>query len=122
MGACYYVEGRLRFADGGKAFCESANNKIDEIRCAGWATFDFALGNRNEPFGLFNILTGGTAEERNGYWTAGFDARYGWEEVLVEVFEEAMKETGNRSWVKIWPDEGMHHYFKRGGKVEYRYR
>ena len=110
MGQCYTVEAKLIFkGNDPTAFCDVV---IDEIRKRHGisAEFDLKRGNLKDPFDCFRTLTSENArimakkDKSQEIWEAEFDASYGWESVMFDIFKAALSTCENGSYVKVWPD------------------
>ena len=60
----------------------------------------------------------GTPKEGAWVW-AGFDASYGWENVMMEAFEDIAPFIEEGSEIKIYPDSGLDHGVVENGKVKW---
>ena len=125
MGQTYSVEAKFVFKNNDKtSFCNVFKNEVNS-RNGITANFNLTKGCMDEPFGCFNILTGGYAdisydEKGNSYtdiWRSDFDGSYGWESVMYEVFTAVLKECEDGSYVRIWPDNGETLISVENGKV-----
>ena len=137
MGQCYSVVAKLIFKDNDPSrFCEIIRNKLSEMDYGGFSNgkslayvksfltvagekYDPTFTNMNHPFGLFELLTSKDAQGiGEDVWRADFDASYSWENVMCEVFEEALVECECGSFVEIYPDAGFTKYFVRENEIE----
>jgi len=118
MGQCYTVEARLKFQDNDPAsFCKVMNDEFT-ARNGRSARFDLTKGNTDDPFGCFKILTSANANQtKDGIWFADFDGSYGWEDVLIQIFQAAAKELKDGSKIMIYPDSGSTEISVIGKKV-----
>lgn len=114
MGQCYLVEAKFIFKnDDPASFCKVFKDTVERMNGV-TANFNLSYGDMDTPYGCFNILTGGQAylgldiqgNEHPDIWRSVFDASYGWEWVMYDVFSAILKECENGSKVKIWPDFG----------------
>lgn len=56
-----------------------------------------------------------------GRLTAGFDATYGWQEIMENWFEYVAPAMGEGTWLHIWPDSGVTKAVVKNGKAEFSY-
>ena len=56
-----------------------------------------------------------------GRLTSGFDASYGWQEVMENWFEYVAPAMGEGTWITIYPDSGNTYAVVKDGKAEFSY-
>lgn len=56
-----------------------------------------------------------------GRLTAGFDATYGWQEIMENWFEYVAPAMGEGTWITIYPDSGHTYAVVKDGKAEFSY-
>ena len=129
MGQTYTVEAKFIFKNNDpESFCKVFR---DEIKSRDGVTAIFLPYEEDDlktPFGLFKILTSNNAMEAydsNGdknpdIWVSDFDASYGWEGLMYDIFSSVLKECDNGSYVRIWPDHGQTKITVKNGKVKIR--
>lgn len=100
MGSCYYVKLKVKLKDEAKAI-KALQDKIsradkEHINYG----FNSCLKNKNYDLNVFDdLIRVFLAEHQNDFtikhtkkgftrYTSGFDATYGWESVMMEMFEE----------------------------------
>lgn len=118
MGMSYDVDTKLVFTDR-NLFCEIIKNEYDERELDSYyKPNDFA-----DPFECFKSITSGVHCEmyEDGEYSAWFDASYGWESVLLDVFTASMDAVADGSTIKIYPDNAVHVLKKVNGKVEHKF-
>lgn len=119
MGQCYSVTAKLRFRDSDpNLFCKIVQDEIAQL--SDYATFrqDCDL---TTPEGCFEVLTRNSDCEGE-VWLADFDASYGWEGIMCEVFFKAARGLANDSYINIdvWEGEGMSHSIRiEDGRVSH---
>ena len=124
MGQCYSVYAKLNFKnDDATSFCEAVKKSVEGL--SDWANFgDYDDSDFDTPFGCFQIIATkrGSFIADNGEFVSDFDASYGWEGVMQDIFNEVMQVLDNGSRVMIYPDHGWERWTVRNGKVKYTYR
>ena len=125
MGQCYFVRLKLKLKDKdgaakalrkkiGRAKEEYTNYSLDHYKKIG-------IGMESLE-DLLKIFFGGwegklVQDEKNpDTLTAGFDARYGWEGVMMSAFDELSPFLEDKSSVTIYPDSGMDKAIIKNGK------
>ena len=117
MGQCYTVEAEFHFKNNDPtSFARRFKEEILKRNGKG-ARFDLSRGDLNDPFDCFKILTSKNADKFENVWYADFNASYGWEKVLEEVFMAISKELDNGSWIDIYPDFGRTEIRVENGEV-----
>lgn len=122
MGQVYEVEMCARFKNNDPApFCECIKNEVLK-RDGVSATFKEPFESRNwdDPLECFKYITNEDVYEIGDIWSVGFSASYGWEALMIEIFEKAIETLDDGSWVSICPDmddEYTTHIGKDDGKV-----
>lgn len=115
MGACYSTSCKL--------VCK---NEEDVIRLArgyiqdasGYARF--SSSDFNNLDGMMEVFfTNGVEKDRDGTYTADFDASYGWESIMQEMFEAIAPALEDGSYLEIYPDNWKDILVVREGKVEF---
>lgn len=120
MSQCYYVEAHLLFKnDDPKPFCKIIEDEVN-ARDGVTAYFNMSNGSFNTPFECFKILTSKDAEYdwKQNIMFAGFNASYGWESVMYEIFKTSMEALNEGSFVSVWPDHGMWKIFIADGEIK----
>lgn len=119
MSQVYTVEAELIFESGSaaSAFCKTVKRKVLEMNGTR-AIFDLEKSDFSSPFGCFKVLTTkGAHDLTGGVMYADFNASYGWESVMYEIFTEAMKHLSEGSVITIYPDMDERRIEKRPGEV-----
>lgn len=112
MGALYDIELYINCKDTDKvvqlaaAYAESAKK---------WAVID--------PFDNFDgmlkaFFTDSVYETADSTYMASFNASYGWESVMLDMFRSIAPALNDGSWIKIWPDHGMDFMKVVNGRIE----
>lgn len=120
MGQCYTVEAKLKFRNNDPAaFCEAIRSEIEKRDGKSAYFYLDSYGyDLASPFDCFRAMTASDAEIMDdGTYSAGFDASYGWEGLMIEVFSKAAWELEEGSYISIWPDFGQDLIEVRHGKV-----
>lgn len=124
MGQTYTVEASLLFKDGkqAEAFCDCFRRKATSMLGVS-AILQLENADMSTPFGCFKVITTPNAfqSERGGMY-ADFDGSYGWEGVLLVMFEETSKYLDDGSLIAIYPDDAQHIIEVLDGKVIHKYR
>ena len=118
MGQTYTVEAKLKFKDK-ENFCNTIKSEIEK-RDGKSANFNLEKKNLNldDPFDCFRALT--TVNDSGTYgdvWYAYFSGSYGWESVMVEIFQKAAKYLKDGSVITIYPDSGFDKIAVSNGNV-----
>lgn len=130
MGACYTVSITPRFKDK-QAFCDIIREKTADWKLSGTRFPKRSLYtdpehgkpaaelfDLNDPLECFKLLTAEDVYQQDDSWSADFDASYGWETVLMDVFEKAVTALEEGSEIYVEPDDYWYRIFVRDGKVE----
>ena len=118
MGMTYTVDGCFHFKnDDPSEFCRIIADGIRYLIANDFARFN-PLGDLTDPFECFRALCPNAIKEGN-FWTADFDASYGWEGVLISIFEEALAVLEDGSHVDIYPDDYWEKLYDENGKVQF---
>ena len=125
MGQCYTTYLRVKFAD------ERGAVKAVQERLIGMGEDIEQLSRDNglDYNSVDGILRHYYSNWENGHtWTRStdpdvlcgdFDASYGWESVMIEVFELLAPYLQDGSELKIYPDSDYDYLVVRGGKAEW---
>ena len=118
MGQTYTVEAKLNFKDNDShPYCSTIKREIYE-RDGVSAEFNLEAGDLNTVDGCLKILTSEDGfYDMDGIWCADFDGSYGWEFVMLRIFETAAKTLDDKSEIVIYPDSGYHKIMVKNGKV-----
>ena len=127
MGACYEVNLKIRFKEGGKGKAIAAMQEyIQSSKNVRWDLEKFAEegATKDSLEGLLKIFLCGTK-----YWhpvitygkkwirySNGFDGSYGWETVMMDMFEVMSPFLVDKSEMYIYPDNDYDHLVVRDGK------
>ncbi len=120
MGACYDVDLSLRVTDEKKAV-ELLNGYISSCRYASFDLDNFKKkgrdrNNLDDIITLFLTDRNFTADENHNY-SSGFDASYGWESVMMDMFYHLEPVLKEGSVLRIFPDEDYDELIYEKGKV-----
>ncbi len=137
MGACYTVIIKPKFKDNDpKSFCDVIKEKTTEWKISGerhpkrslWADpskgkLAAEIFNLDDPLECFKLLTAEDVyeDEKEGSWSADFDASYGWESVLMDIFAAAAEVLDEGSEIYIEPDNYWTKIYVKDGAVAYEY-
>ena len=115
MGQTYTVYAKLVFKDDNpKPFCDIIKQEISR------RNFNRTGCNFDDPFECFKAVTSDNSGEcpaAKGVWYSDFDANYGWEAVMYELFEKAIAVLENGSYIEIYPDSGGYRFRVKNGDV-----
>ena len=128
MGSCYYVKLKVKLKDKEKAI-KALQDKIsradkEHINYG----FDSCLKNKNYDLNVFDdLIRVFLAEHQNDFtieqtkrgftkYISGFNASYGWESVMIEMFEEIAPYLEDRSKLYIDCDDGWDEFVVADGK------
>ena len=120
MGQCYYVEAHLLFKnDDPKLFCKIIEHEVT-ARDGVSAHFNINHDDSfNTPFECFKILTKDAQFDlKKNIMYAGFNASYGSESVMYEIFKASMEALKEGSFVSVWPDHGMWKIYISDGEIK----
>ena len=128
MGSCYYVKLKVKLKDKAKAI----KALQDKISRADKEHVDYGfkscLKNKNYDLNVFDdLIRVFLAEHQNDFtikhtkkgfarYTSMFDASYGWESVMIEMFEEIAPYLENKSKLYIDCDDGWDKFVITDGK------
>lgn len=128
MGSCYYVKLKVKLKDEEKAI----KALQDKISRADKEHIDYGfnscLKNKNYDLNVFDDLVKVfLAEHQNDFtieytkkgftrYTSGFDASYGWEIVMIEMFTEIAPYLEDKSKLYIDCDDGWDEFVVEDGK------
>lgn len=129
MGMCYYVTGYLK-THNQLELINKINQFIDEYS-QGKAVFNTEDLNRADLVDLTKIIFTKSAETEiipagiskclegigGVRFTSKFDASYGWETVMLELFKYVSAELTDGSELYVYPDSGYTHLAIANGKV-----
>ena len=128
MGSCYYVELKVKLKDKAKAI-KALQDKISRAKEEHINYgFDGYLKNKNYDLNSFDDLIkvflvdhqgSFKVEDANAGFTefsSSFDASYGWERVMIEMFEEITPYLKDRSRIMIDCDDGWDEFVVANGK------
>ena len=126
MGACYWVQAKLLLTNE-KAAINALQNKIATDTKTNYSLELYAKrGVTTETFDdLMRIILAGWKHQevaivkKDGFaiYENAFDASYGWENVMIEMFYVLSPFLEDNSHLKIYPDEGEHFLIIRDEKV-----
>lgn len=133
MGACYDVQLKMRFND---------TKNAQEKAVAALQAYITEHDGKGILFGLDRFEKDGITPDSlegllkiflcgSNYWHPelkygrkwihyynGFDASYGWESVMMDMFETIAPYLAEKSEIKIWPDEDYDHMVIKNGKCK----
>lgn len=121
MGQTYSVYAKLKFKDNDPApFCKAVRKIVKERDV--FSPYD--KRDLRTPFGCFCVVTCKRYAyiSDDGTFVSDFDASYGWEGVMQDVFNAVMPLLGNGSRVEIYPDHGWERWTVTKGEVKYTYK
>ena len=119
MGQCYDVTYDLKVKDR-DGLIESMNKYIDETNGVR-VNWSLERGDRDTLLGLMKILiTDNYFDCEGDCYSSAFDASYGWECVMLEMFEQMAPYLKNGSYCEVWPDSGRDYGVVKNGKVKWR--
>lgn len=107
MGACYSVSAKMNFkGNDPTGFCSTVRSMVKQYEAEDRARFR-KYEDSEDPFKWFSVLAP-DAYDLKGLWCADFSASYGWWGVMVDIFEQAIKECNEDSKVALstWDDSG----------------
>ena len=115
MGAVYAVEAKFLHRNNDPTeFCRIIT---EEFKNRGIID---PIDDPTDPFSCFSALCPNAEEnDDTGVYISGFDASYGWEWVMCEIFERALSVLEDGSYVYIEPDNGWERFYKENGDVLY---
>lgn len=117
MGQCYSVEADFSFKNGDpSSFCKAVKDYVKENDGKNMIFRPYEDSAFDTPFGCFGVICPNSYEE-NGHMSADFDASYGWESVLNDVFKLALAECDEGSSVDVYPDSEPWSLKVKNGKV-----
>lgn len=121
MGTCYNVDLYVKKGSNTRKIISLTNKFIKEYEDAIFETNNFNLRTLEGCVKCIitdrNYSLEKTKEETS--FSTGFDASYGWEEVIYDWFEEIAPALAVGSRINVWPDEGHTYLIIDGnGKVE----
>lgn len=128
MGSCYYVKLKVKLKDEEKAI-KALQDKIsradkEHINYG----FDSCLKNKNYDLNVFDdLIKVFLVEHQNDFtiehtkkeftrYISGFDASYGWENVMIEMFAEIAPYLEDKSKLYIDCDDGWDEFVVADGK------
>jgi hypothetical protein len=123
MGACYYVKLKVKVKDE-KGAVSALNEHIKNDKRANYSLDDYAKeGATTETFGgLMRIFLAGREEldigKVDGFtiYENEFDASYGWESVMMEMFDTLAPYLEDGSEFLIYPDSDYDKLIVQNGK------
>lgn len=134
MGMCYSVILTPKFKDNDPTqFCSILRRKAIEWQLNGSRQPERDLYtepghgqpvaeiyNMDDPLECFKVFTAEDVFEDSteGKWIADFDASYGWDDVLQDVFEEAVTALEEGAEIKIMPDDYAYRFYVENGTVK----
>lgn len=120
MGQTYSAYIHMKFCDGtGEKFCKSIREDINQYQSKDLARFNLDGLNLIKPLDCFLAVTCkenyGTVRDDDGNecWYSDFDATYGWELVMCEIFEKAARYLDNGGYISICVDTMYWHKFTK---------
>lgn len=118
MGQCYSIELSLKLKDRTKAI-SSLNAKIAR---AGMEHCRYNLEGKDTDSldDLLRVFLTDTMKFDGETYYSDFDASYGWESVLMDMFECLSDCLEDGSSIKIYPDSGCDHGVIENGKCVWR--
>jgi hypothetical protein len=128
MGSCYYVKLKVKLKDEERAI-KALQDKISrgEKEHINYG-FNRCLKNKNYDLNIFDdLIRVFLAEHQNDFtivktkkgftkYISGFNASYGWESVMLEMFEEISPYLENKSKLYIDCDDGIDVLVIKDGK------
>lgn len=125
MGACYDVNLKVRFKDeeGAKRALRTkiARGRQEHILydMQGLRMKGFDFDNIWDLMSVFFCGWGQRLKDTaNEDWlNSGFDASYGWEDVMIDAFEKIAPYLEDGSQIKIYPDSDYDHLVVKDGKA-----
>lgn len=128
MGSCYYVELKVKLKNKAKAIKalqeKIARGKKENVNY-GLESYvkhkNYNLNNFDDLIKIFLCEHQGDFEieiVENGFtkYSSGFDASYGWESLMIEMFEEIALYLEDRSRIMIDCDDGWDEFVVANGK------
>ena len=67
------------------------------------------------------FFTKSVHKNADGVYVADFNGSYGWESVMLDMFESIAPALNDGSWLKVWPDHGMDLMKVVNGRIETNY-
>lgn len=130
MGQCYSVILKIKVNDeqGAKrALKEKIENDKDRVQ---YNVEDFKKEgvDTDSLAGLIRVFLAGwkgnnfeiKSQRKFTCFSNDFNACYGWESVMLEMFEALAPYLADRSWIKVWPDSGLDYGIIRDHKVDWK--
>jgi len=118
MGQCYSVDAKLIVKDE-ESFCKCIQQTMKDMEER--AIFHLEDGNVNTAWGCFQIICPNAHDFGDGEYCADFDASYGWESVMLEIFEKAFDFVEDGSYFDLYPDSGKERIYREKGKTKTNY-
>ena len=117
MGQCYSVTMELDYKDSRKVV-DALNAYIDETDGRG-VRYDLSHDRTKLPELMKVFLTDRdyTCDEEGKSFSSAFDASYGWDDVLRDMFESLAPVLDDGSYMEVWPDSGNYLLTVAGGAV-----
>ena len=123
MGQTYTMTAKFSFKNSDAAdFCRIIRERITLWQEEGLAVFGPSLDKLDlyDPLDCFKAVTNEEVYITDkGKWLVDFDASYGWESVIDDIFAHALRVTDDGSYVDVWPDNHYWGYEMRNGKLFY---
>lgn len=120
MGQLYSAYIHMKFCDDtGEKFCKSIRESINQYQSDGSARFNLEGLNLIKPLDCFLAVTStacyGLIHDDDCFpvWYSDFDATYGWESVMCEIFGKAARFLGDGGYIDISVDLEPWHSFKK---------
>ena len=115
MGAVYDVEFFIDCKDEGKMISLAKEYAASARKYAVIDPFDDLEGM------LKAFFTKSVHKNADGVYVADFNGSYGWESVMLDMFESIAPALNDGSWLKVWPDHGMDLMKVVNGRIETNY-
>ena len=126
MGQSYSILGKFIYKDDGEQFCWIVREEIMNHLNNRTAFFNLHRGSLFDPLGCLKVLLSeDVIENEDGSFECDFDGSYGWQGVMLNVFEEAFKGLEDNSVLHIyaWDEGGEEHIIhKQDGEICIEYR
>ena len=115
MGQCYSVYLRLRPKD--ESSLMAAMQRYISEHHGKDVRFNLSHGTDSLEALVKTMITDSGFACAGEFYEAHFDASYGWERVMMEMFRAIAPELKDRSELLIWPDEDYDHLIVKNGKA-----
>lgn len=117
MGQCYSIYANMKTKDEAEVVRLARGFVEESSGYAHYSNADFAdLAGMME-----NFFTKDVSKSHDGVYSADFDASYGWESIMQDMFKAIAPALEDGSYLEIWPDHGKDYLEVRDGKVAFEY-